>query len=93
MAQVMVAAAELEPEPRGADTLMHPAKVENMPRRLQASRKTSRIRAARWVWSRSGKTGVHPPFYPGGIRVSGTSGKTMTLNGRVEGRLGLAATK
>lgn len=34
----MVAAAELEPEPRGADTLMHPAKVETMPRSQQASR-------------------------------------------------------
>lgn len=37
MAKVMADAAELEPEPRGADLLMHPAKVESMPRRLQAS--------------------------------------------------------
>lgn len=36
-AKVTVAAAEQGPEPRGAGILMHPAKVENMPRRLQAS--------------------------------------------------------
>lgn len=35
----------------------------------------------------------HPSFHPGGMKVSGTSGKTVTLNERVEGRLGLAAIK
>ena len=37
MAKVTVAAAELEPEPGGPDTLVDSAEVKNLPRRLQAS--------------------------------------------------------